>query len=269
VSDDVPANLDFLDGVDRWMGVLGRLRDVVRQQVLSHQLRELLQGLPAPQRTLDVGCGQGTQALTLARAGHQVTGLDISEQLLELFASQLRSETLAVQSRVQLILGPGEEAPNLAPGPYDLILCHGVLMYLDDLSPMCRALTAVASETGTLSLLVRNGYAPAMRAGLRGNGDEALNAFDSAEYVNRLGLAARAHTPEELDAQLLPLGWQRHSWQGIRVFTDHRDEPAPEPAELGSLLAAEIEAGRRDPYRAVAALLHVTYVRASPGEARA
>src|ERR1022692_4093841 len=54
-------------------------------------------------------------------------------------------------------------------------------------------------------------------------------------------------------------GLTRQQGLGVRVFTDHGDEPAPEPAELGGLLAAEREAGGRDPYRRVAALLHLVY----------
>ena len=83
----------------------------------------------------------------------------------------------------------------------------------------------------------------------------------SADAINRLGLAAHAHTPRDVDRALQPLGWRRTAWFGVRVFTDHRDEPAPEPGELAGLLAAEREAGGRDPYRSVAALLHLVYVR--------
>jgi hypothetical protein len=48
------------------------------------------------------------------------------------------------------------------------------------------------------------------------------------------------------------------------VFTDNApgDDRLPEdPGERDRLLAAEEEAGRRDPYRAVAALLHLCAVR--------
>jgi hypothetical protein len=131
---------------------------------------------------------------------------------------------------------------------------------------MLGALAEVAARDGAISLLVRNGLAPAMRDGLRGRWPEALRAFDSKDYVNRLGLPAHAHTPQDVDRALRPLGWQRSSWFGVRVFTDHRDEPAPQAAELAGLLAAERAAGCREPYRSVAALLHLIYAR-SPASA--
>jgi hypothetical protein len=87
-----------------------------------------------------------------------------------------------------------------------------------------------------------------------------MAAFDSARYVNRLGLAARGHTPEEIDATVAPFRWRRACWHGVRVFTDHREEPAASAEEFEHILAVEREAGRRDPYRAVAALLHLLYV---------
>jgi SAM-dependent methyltransferase len=248
-----------------WMAVLGRLRDVVRQEVLRTQLASLAGSLRRPLRVLDAGCGQGTQALHLARAGHEVTGLDTSPRLLEAFATALAAEPPEVRDRVRLVTGPGEEAPRLAPGPFDLVLCHGVLMYLSDIRPMAAALAGVADRHGALSFLVRNGLALAMRDGLRGRWRDALDSFGTTRYVNRLGLPATAHTPDDLDRVLGPLGWQRERWYGVRVFTDHRDEPAPPPAELGLLLAAEREAAGRDPYRQVAALLHVIYRMPSAG----
>ncbi len=250
----------FGPGVAGWLAGLGRLRDVVRQEVLRGQLAELPQ-LARPARVLDVGCGQGTQAMHLARAGHQVTGLDPSAELLAAFGAALAAEPPDVASRVTLRQGQGERAAELAPGPFDLVACHGVLMYANHIAPLLAALAAVAAPGAAISLLVRNGLAMAMRPGLLGDGPGALAAFDTAGYVNRLGLAARAHTPADIDAVLVPLGWRRTGWFGVRVFTDHRDEPVPGAAELAPLLAAEAQAGRRDPYRRVAALLHLVYGR--------
>jgi S-adenosylmethionine-dependent methyltransferase len=255
------GNNAFGERVTEWIGVLGRLRDVVRQQVLRSQVAGLSQVSRGPARILDVGCGQGTQALYLARAGHDVTGLDSSAELLARFNDDLAREPAEVAARVRLIRGPGERAADLVSGPFDLVMCHGVLMYLDDPRPMLSALSQLSTGGGALSLLVRNGLATAMRDGLRGHWQAALRGFDTLEYTNRLGLSAHAHTPADLDRMLAPLGWERQAWFGVRVFTDHLDRPAPGPDELPDLLAAEREAGRRDPYRSVAALLHLVYGR--------
>ena len=249
-------------GEQRWAESLGLLREVVRQELVSRQLSELLTARNADAaRVLDVGCGQGTQALTLARAGHHVTGLDVSTELLARFEQTLRDEPPEVRARVHLVEGAGEDAATLTPGPYDVLLCHGVLMYLDDVAPILQAMTAVAASGALMSLLVRNSLAPAMRDGLRGDWPDAMKAFDSKDYTNRLGLAAHGHTPQDLDAVLEPQGWRSLDWQGVRVFTDHRDEPGPPPEELAAIVEAELEAGRRDPYRQVAALLHLAYER--------
>ena len=72
----------------------------------------------------------------------------------------------------------------------------------------------------------------------------------------------RAPENSELDnCAVVPFGWQRRRWYGVRIFTDHCDDPAPAAAELTDLLAAEVRAGTRDPYRQVAAILHLYYVR--------
>jgi S-adenosylmethionine-dependent methyltransferase len=250
--------VSFAGAEERWISRLGQLRDIVRQELVAAQLGEVIGG---GDRILDVGCGQGTQALILARAGHDVTGLDPSEDLLGRFEEQLSSEPAEVRGRVHVVRGFGEAAAELTPGPFDVVLCHGVLMYLANIREMLGALSRVAASEAVLSLLVRNGLAPAMRPGLLGQWDEAMAAFDSQDYVNRLGLRARMHTPADLDTALAPFGWRLETWFGVRVFTDHLEEAAPTKTELAQIVAAELEAGRRDPYRQVAAFLHLIYRR--------
>jgi S-adenosylmethionine-dependent methyltransferase len=47
----------------------------------------------------------------------------------------------------------------------------------------------------------------------------------------------------------------------VRVFTDTAADGAEVPADVETLLAVEEKAGRTDPYRGVAALLHLCGVR--------
>ncbi|MEY9863173.1 S-adenosylmethionine-dependent methyltransferase [Catenulispora sp. GAS73] len=247
---------------DRWRSRLGTLRQVVRQETVTRQVAAHVPDLPA-RRVLDIGCGQGTQALLLARRGHSVTGLDTSEQLLDDFRAALDAEPEDVRERVRLVRGDATELGSLfGPGGFDVVLCHGVLMYFADPGPLLDAIAGAAAPGGTVSLLVRNGDALAMRPGLLGDWEAANAAFEGSGYHNRLGVDARADRLEELTAELARRDLAVSQWYGVRVFTDTAvDAELPDEATLDAVLDAEERAGRTDPYRHVAALLHVVAVR--------
>ncbi|POX40158.1 SAM-dependent methyltransferase [Streptomyces sp. Ru73] len=246
---------------------MGGIRNTVRQELVARQLEEQITArFPVGQRlrVLDVGLGQGTQALRLARAGHKVTGLESDPTMLAAARATLAGEPAGIQERVRLIEGDGRETGvHFLPGTFDVVLCHGVLMYVDEPDPMLAGLARVLAPGGLLSVLVRNADALALRPGLSGDWDTALAAFDSARYKNRLGLSVRADHLSELTATLAGIGAPLHAWYGVRLFTDlAADDTLPPPVEeLTRLLAAEERAGRTDPYRAVAALLHLCGVR--------
>ncbi|MFJ1752484.1 class I SAM-dependent methyltransferase [Kitasatospora sp. NPDC088134] len=211
-------------------------------------------------RVLDVGCAEGVQALRLARAGHFVTGIDPDQHRLGEAQRALAAEPPEVRDRLQLLVGDGHQVGRwFGPRSFDLVLCHGTLMYLPDPDPMLASVARILAPDGQLSLLVRNGDALAMRAGLTGDWRACQEAFDSTRYTNRLGLPARADRIDELSDTLAGFSVPVRHWYGVRVFTDTMpDEAAPvDGRQLGQLLDAEERAGQQDPYRRVAALLHV------------
>ncbi|MGW3411761.1 class I SAM-dependent methyltransferase [Streptomyces sp. NPDC000888] len=232
---------------------------------MARQLDEQIAGrYPVGQRlrVLDVGMGQGTQALRLARAGHQVTGLEQDAKMLAVARQALAAEPEGIRGRVRLIEGDGRETGvHFLPGSFDVVLCHGVLMYVQEPDPLLAGLARMLAPGGLLSLLVRNADALAMRSGLSGDWAAALTAFDTTSYTNRLGLDVRADRLSTLTSTLAGIGAPLHAWFGVRVFTDTAADWASLPADLDSLLAAEERAGRTDPYRQVAALLHLCGVR--------
>src|SRR5215469_6205132 len=52
---------------------------------------------------LEIGCGTGRILIPTARAGIEITGLDVSSQMLAICRNRLESEAEDVQSRVQLV----------------------------------------------------------------------------------------------------------------------------------------------------------------------
>jgi ubiquinone/menaquinone biosynthesis C-methylase UbiE len=65
--------------------------------------RELAQEKGTP--ILEVGCGTGQLLLPLARAGVEITGLDISEKMLEVTKNKLVDEREDVRKRIDLVQG--------------------------------------------------------------------------------------------------------------------------------------------------------------------
>jgi S-adenosylmethionine-dependent methyltransferase len=254
---------DFTAGEEQWRARLGTLRQVVRQVIVARQLAAHLPDFP-PRRVLDIGCGQGTQALLLARRGHTVTGLDSSVRLLDDFRAALAAESAQVGDRVQLVQGKADAVAGLfAPASFDAVLCHGVLMYFPGPEPVLDAIAQVAGAGAVVSLLVRNGDALAMRPGLLGDWASVGQAFGADRYRNRIGLAARADRLDDLTSALGQRQLPVSQWYGVRVFTDTAasDAPLPDAATLEAILQSEERAGRTDPYRHVAALLHLIAVR--------
>ncbi|BCJ41738.1 methyltransferase [Actinoplanes ianthinogenes] len=248
----------FTPGEKTWLAQLGTLRQVVRQEVVARQLADHLR--PDGLRVLDVGCGQGSQALRLARLGFEVTALDSSEEMLAELNRSLEREPARVRDRVRVVRADASRlAGTFSPGCFDVVLCHGLLMYFAEPGPLLTDLARMLAPGGTLSLLVRNGDGLAMRPGLLGDWATALEAFDSTAYGNRLGVAARADRLADLTAALAGRGLEVFAWHGVRVFTDTAadDAPLPSAAELHRILDCETRAGSTDPYRGVAALTHV------------
>jgi SAM-dependent methyltransferase len=232
---------------------------------VGRQLDEQIAGrFPVGQRlrVLDVGMGQGTQALRLARAGHQVTGVEQDPKMIATAREELAGEPEGIRERVRIVQGDGRDTGvHFLPGSFDVVLCHGVLMYIEEPDPLLAGLARMLAPGGLLSLLVRNGDALAMRPGLSGDWAGTLAAFDTTAYRNRLGLDVRADRLADLTATLAGIAAPLHAWYGVRVFTDTAADGAELPTDVEALLAVEERAGKTDPYRSVAALLHLCGVR--------
>ena len=148
----------------------GRYAD--REQLWSGQpngalVREV-DGL-VPGRVLDVGCGEGADALWLARGGWDVTGLEVSGVALERAAAHAREAGLSVR----WVHGGLVEAA-LPPASFDLVSAHypALLRTPDSLAE--RALLVAVRPGGVLLVVHHAGMEPHQEHG---------NTFDPADYV--------------------------------------------------------------------------------------
>lgn len=243
----------FSGSEGNWQNNLELVRNEVRQELVSRQLSEHLPSPSQDVRILDVGSGQGTQANRLAGLGYSVTGIDPSDELLEIAASS----STVLENQPKFLKGTLENVPEEAGRGFDIVCCHGVLMYLPDLESAIGELVSLARPGGLVSVLTRNRAGIAMRAGMLKDWSSAIHGFDARHFKNRLGIEdVRADEPGEVIAAFEKNGSELVTWYGVRLFTDHwEDRGKPKDFEL--LVQAEFEAGRRDPYRQLTSLTHV------------
>lgn len=77
-------------------------------------------------RVLEIGCGIGTDTINFARAGAEVTAVDLSEASLAV--ARQRAEVFGLSDRIRFYSANAEELSRVVPDePYDLVYSFGVI----------------------------------------------------------------------------------------------------------------------------------------------
>jgi 2-polyprenyl-6-hydroxyphenyl methylase/3-demethylubiquinone-9 3-methyltransferase len=125
----------------------------------------------AGSRVLDVGCGGGLLAETLARAGARVTAIDLAPAMIEVARLHAAESALAVDYR----LVGAEELAAAEPAGFDVVTCMEMLEHVPE----------PAAMTATLARLLRPGGALFVST-LNRNLRSFLLAIVGAEYLLNL-----------------------------------------------------------------------------------
>jgi SAM-dependent methyltransferase len=130
------------DWWDRDAGMYDRsashaMTDPVEAAAWRAALQRLLPDPPA--RVLDVGAGTGALSLLAAELGHRVTGVDLSQGMLD----RARAKAEAQGLEIEFVIGPAEAPPA---GPFDAVIERHVLWTAPDPLASLRAWREVAPE---------------------------------------------------------------------------------------------------------------------------
>ncbi len=130
-------------------------RAVQRRFEYSMQMIEAL-FLPAGSKVLDIGCGSGIYVERLSKMGFDVTGIDLTEEMLT--ATRNRLGLSGNESPgVHLYKGDVEHIPQ-PDNEFDLVICIGVLGYLLSDEKAQTEIRRVLKPGAPLLLNVRNAY---------------------------------------------------------------------------------------------------------------
>lgn len=125
----------------------------------------------AGKHVLDIGCGGGILAESMARKGANVTGIDLSEKALKV--ADLHSLESGVQVKYELI--SAEDMAAREPGKFDVVTCMEMLEHVPDPSAVVSACAALLKPGGHVFFSTINR-----------NPKSYLFAVLGAEYILRL-----------------------------------------------------------------------------------
>jgi 2-polyprenyl-3-methyl-5-hydroxy-6-metoxy-1,4-benzoquinol methylase len=104
-------------------------------------------------RVLEVGCGIGTDSINFARAGADLTAVDLSGESLAI--AKQRAGVMGVADRIQFVQANAEELTSAVSGePYDLIYSFGVIHHTPRPERALTEMRELAAPGGTLKLMV-------------------------------------------------------------------------------------------------------------------
>jgi 2-polyprenyl-3-methyl-5-hydroxy-6-metoxy-1,4-benzoquinol methylase len=108
-------------------------------------------------RVLEIGCGIGTDTMNFARAGAQVTAVDISDRSLEL--AKQRTEIEGLTTNIEFYQVNAEELVSVVPvAPFDLVYSFGVIHHTPHPEQVIEQIKHFVKPGGTLKLMVYHRY---------------------------------------------------------------------------------------------------------------
>ena len=159
----------------------------------------------AGKTVLDVGCGGGILAESIAKKGAKVTGIDLSEKALKV--ADLHSLESGVAVRYELIAA--EELASREAGHYDVVTCMEMLEHVPDPAAIVQACATLVKPGGHVFFSTLNR-----------NPKSYLFAIIGAEYILRL-LPRGTHdymkfiTPAELSQYIRLAGLEVDELKGM------------------------------------------------------
>lgn len=173
-------------------------------------------------RILDVGGGNGLDTIAFAEQGHRVDLLDSSEEMLAEASRKAERYNLSDQINFHKV--------NLFDIPtvfnetkFDVIVCHHVLQYVDEIDVALDLMLSVLCEGGVISIMSINRYSEAYRQAFQViDLDAAIDTLD-AKSIRAVvfGTDMKVYSAEEMKQLLEKVGYEVVGEYGVRCICDY------------------------------------------------
>jgi SAM-dependent methyltransferase len=121
--------------------------------LMTQQILRLATSRP-PGRAIDLGSGEGADAIRLALLGWDVEAVELSR----VGADKIQS--FAAEAGAHIRVHHADITEFEPDGLFDLVICNGVLHYIDDKAAACRRIQAMTLHGGVNAISLWSSYTP-------------------------------------------------------------------------------------------------------------
>lgn len=238
--------------------IYGTVKGQLRLKMLDLDFTQHIPALTQQNRTLrilDAGGGMGQFSSALAAMGHHVTLIDVSAEMIE-HAQRVFSE-VAPQHQSEFHCAPLQAIPDLDLEPFDIVLNHAVLEWLEDPKAAVELLNRQVCPGGYLSLMFYNRHSIVWRNLV--NGSWARASGESFHHKKNQLMPQNPQEPESVRRWLTDLNLEEKCWRGIRCVHDHMPRFMRENKTLQEFVEIETRFGVQPPYRDLGRYVHFLF----------
>ncbi|MFI9511293.1 methyltransferase domain-containing protein [Nocardia sp. NPDC052566] len=232
----------------------GRLRYTLADALLARHLDgERL-------RVLDVGGGDGGDAMRLAARGHHVTIVDRSAEMVA--GAEERAATAGFADLIDCVAATATDLPaQVVAGAFDVVVCHNVIQYFDDVRAGLRSVLAPLRSGGLFSIIALNKHSPPLALAVREMDPRTALARLDDDHARSETLDATYTllTAEQVRATLADLGCTVQAHYGIRAVCDYMtdDDRKYDPEFFAQVQELELALSDRMPYPHIARMFQL------------
>ncbi|MEW6482578.1 MAG: methyltransferase domain-containing protein [bacterium] len=172
-------------------------------------------------KILDAGCGQGRLSIPLAKDGHIVTGVDLTEKAIEQGKKYANKAGVKIEFIIDDILHYLKESLE---NQFDCVICTEVVYMLPQYEEIIRNLVRTLKPGGILALGVRPKLYNVLYYIKNNNIEKALYISKNRDG-NKLHWFFNWFTKEEIKEMLCALGMKELSIYGIGLISGIEGDP--------------------------------------------